>query len=112
MVERSAVNRLVVGSNPTSGATFLSAAVFYVYVIRSQATGRTYVGHTSNLAKRLSEHNDTENHSSRFTTRVPGPWSLVYEERFPTRKEAFRREHWLKSGQGREYLKSILGVGC
>ena len=91
---------------------FFASAVFYVYVIRSQPTGRIYVGHTSNLPKRLAEHNDPENHSSRFTKRFPGPWILVYKEILSTRSEAFRRERWLKSGKGRQYLKSILGVGC
>ena len=39
MVERSAVNRLVVGSNPTSGAT----SMFRVYVLEN-AKGQFYIG--------------------------------------------------------------------
>jgi len=59
--------------------------VYFVYVIRSESTGRTYIGHTGDLEKRLSEHNDQGCFSSRFTKRVPGPWSLVYKEAYPTR---------------------------
>jgi hypothetical protein len=31
--------------------------VFHVYILRSASTGRFYVGHTENLAKRIVEHN-------------------------------------------------------
>ena len=82
--------------------------MFSVYVIRSESTGRTYIGHTQDLQKRLKEHNDPDCFSSKFTKRVPGPWLLVHEETYSTRSEAFRRERWLKSGYGRQYLKSIL----
>jgi putative endonuclease len=86
---------------------------FRVYVIRSLSTRRLYIGHTMHLNKRLKEHNDPESFSSRFTKRIPGPWILVHSERFPTRSEAYRRERWLKTGKGREYLNEILKPsGC
>jgi putative endonuclease len=111
VVERSAVNRLVVGSNPTSGASF-QGTVYVVYVIRSASVGRLYIGHTSNLSKRLNEHNDPECFSSKFTKRIPGPLELIYQEKFSTRKEAFRRERWFKTGRGRRYLQERLDSGC
>ena len=67
----------------------MSAAVFYVYVIRSQATGRTYVGHTSDLAKRLSEHNDTENHSSRFCQTEPRALEFCLRGKVPDTEGSF-----------------------
>lgn len=85
---------------------------FWTYVIRSLSTGRLYTGHTMDLHKRLREHNDPESFSSHFTKRIPGPWILVYSEPFPTRAEAYRRERWLKTGRGREYLRQILEPGC
>ena len=111
MVERSAVNRLVVGSNPTSGAIFWEN-MYFVYVIRSQTAGKLYIGHTQDLDKRLREHNDPACSSSKFTKRIRGPWALVYSECYPTRSEAFRRERWLKTGVGREYLQSRLTPDC
>jgi putative endonuclease len=85
---------------------------FWTYVIRSVPTGRLYIGHTMNLSKRLKEHNDPESFSSRFTKRIPGPWILVHSEQFATRSGAYRRERWLKTGKGREYLKENLKPGC
>ncbi len=86
--------------------------MYFVYVIRSESTGRTYIGHTGDLEKRLSEHNDPACFSSKFTKRVPGPWSLVHKEVYMTRGEAFRRERWLKTGRGRDHLKSLPQLGC
>ncbi|MBV9877250.1 MAG: GIY-YIG nuclease family protein [Verrucomicrobia bacterium] len=86
--------------------------MYFVYVIRSQTVGKIYIGHTENLEKRLKEHNDPTCFSSKFTKRFPGPWLLIYSEPYPTRSEAFRRERWLKTGSGREYLRSLLNLGC
>jgi putative endonuclease len=85
--------------------------MYFVYVIRSESVGRIYIGHTGDLEKRLGEHNDPSCFSSKFTKRVPGPWSLIYNEKYSTRSEAFRRERWLKTGCGRDFLKSLPGLG-
>jgi predicted GIY-YIG superfamily endonuclease len=34
---------------------------------------------------------------------------LIYEENFATRAEAMAREKFLKTGKGREFLKSKIG---
>jgi putative endonuclease len=86
--------------------------MYFVYVIRSQTVGKLYIGHTQDLEKRLKEHNDPDCFSSKYTKRVPGPWFLVYSESYATRSEAFRRERWLKTGRGREFLRSRLNLGC
>ena len=74
----------------------------------SEATGRRYIGYTSDIDRRLREHNDKKAGKKRFTRKQPGPWSLVYQEEFSTRKEAMHREKFLKSGQGREWLSKKL----
>ena len=79
--------------------------MYFVYVIRSESTGTIYTGQTSNLLKRLAEHNDPTSYSSRFTKRVPGSWVLVYQEECATRSDAFRRERWFKTGRGRDFLR-------
>ncbi len=78
--------------------------MYVVYVIRSKSNNRKYIGQTNNLDRRIDEHN-TRKH--RFTS-GKGPWELVYQESFATRTEAMRREKFLKSGKGREFLKNIL----
>jgi len=35
-------------------------------------------------------------------------WELIYKEEFDNKTEALKREKWLKTGVGREYLKKIL----
>ena len=41
-------------------------------------------------------------------TKGKGPFELVHHEEFATKQEAVVREKFLKSGQGREFLKAIL----
>ncbi len=81
---------------------------YFVYLLRSQTNGKTYVGQTDNLARRVSEHNDPSCRLTLYTKRNSGPWELVYSEEYPTRTEAMRREKFLKSGQGREWVHALL----
>ncbi len=43
-------------------------------------------------------------------TKSRGPWTLVHSEQYENKTEALKREKFLKSGKGREYLKSIIGL--
>ena len=79
--------------------------MFYVYVLRSQKTGRRYVGSCKDIQERLGRHN--AGHSK--ATKHGVPWALVYTEQFSTRAEDERRERYLKSGKGRDELGRILG---
>ena len=81
--------------------------MFYVYVLCSLPTGRLYVGFTSDLTQRLGQHNEGLTKS----TRNRGPWELVYQEESASKREALSRERFLKTGQGREYLKRLLAKG-
>ena len=83
--------------------------MFYVYVLVSETTGKRYVGQTNDLPRRVAEHNDPTHNPRKHTSRNAGPWRLVHHERFPTRPEAMRREKWLKSGVGREWLDARIG---
>ena len=78
---------------------------YFVYVLKSKKDGRLYKGQTSNLNKRLKQHNSGENKSTKGFM----PWELVYFEIFQTREEAVLREKYFKSGSGREFLKKKLG---
>ena len=77
---------------------------YYVYVIRSKE-GFLYKGMTDNLERRLVEHNNKE---LSFWTKRGTEWKLIYKEEFDNKTEALKREKWLKTGIGREYLKKIL----
>ncbi len=77
--------------------------MFTVYVLRSLSTHRLYVGQTADFQRRLSEH---QAGTARYT-RNRGPWDVVLTEEFATRSEAMAREQFLKSGQGRAWLKGL-----
>jgi len=79
--------------------------MYFVYLLQSLRDKRRYIGQTSNLERRLIEHNSGRSPY----TRGRGPWELIYHEEYKTRGEAIRREHFLKSGKGRKYLEKELG---
>ncbi len=66
--------------------------------------GEIYVGMALNAEKRLKEHNNGKN---RFTKGL-NPWKLFRIEYFQDWKEARVREKYLKSGIGKEFLKSLV----
>jgi putative endonuclease len=77
--------------------------MYTVYAIRSELDRRIYVGFTADLDRRLKEHNSGKNPS----TKGYMPWRLIYEEIQETRLGARAREKYLKSGVGKEFLKSL-----
>jgi len=78
---------------------------YFVYILKSEVTRNSYVGHTANLEKRLVEHNNGKS----LSTRSKKPWTLVYKEEYPTRSEAISRERYLKSNGRLEFkAKGIL----
>lgn len=83
--------------------------MYFVYVLKNQRTGGNYIGHTGNLERRVTQHNSSNYKPERYTNKISGPWELVYQEEYSSRAEAMKREKFLKSGQGRNYLKTVLG---
>jgi putative endonuclease len=79
---------------------------FWAYIIRSETTGKLYIGQTSDLENRIRRHNAEEPGSSRYTHKQMGPWQLIYAEEVETRGEAMKRKRYLKSGQGREWMRN------
>ncbi len=79
--------------------------MFTVYVLKSLKSGKRYVGFTNKSAEdRLHDHNTGSNK----WTRAHSPLMLMYTEVFDNKKEAQKREKFLKSGQGRKFLDEIL----
>ena len=77
--------------------------MFTTYVIRSLSTQRLYTGSTSDIERRMRQHNSDLS----ISTKNRGPWELVHREDFPTRSEAVARERYLKTGAGRDELKRL-----
>jgi predicted GIY-YIG superfamily endonuclease len=74
----------------------------FVYILRSDSCpDKHYVGLTSDVANRLLRHNNGQNvHTARHA-----PWRIVVVLEFPTQREAYRFERYLKSGSGRAFAK-------
>jgi len=78
--------------------------MFFVYAIKSSIRNYIYVGLTNDFDRRFNEHNSGQNR----TTKAYRPFELVVLEKFSTRIEARKREKFLKTGSGKEFLKSII----
>ncbi|OGK63064.1 hypothetical protein A2334_00300 [Candidatus Roizmanbacteria bacterium RIFOXYB2_FULL_38_10] len=74
---------------------------YTVYVLKDELKN-TYTGYTSDLERRIWEHNNKITRS----TRKGKNWKVVYTKEFEIKSEALKYEQFLKSGKGRELLKS------
>ena len=84
---------------------------YFVYVIGSLKKSRlkTYVGWTKNLSKRLKKHNLGKGAKSTRGRK----WKMIYHEIFGSKKNAMRREYYLKKNKNfrkkmREKYKRII----
>ncbi|MDP2866586.1 MAG: GIY-YIG nuclease family protein [Elusimicrobiota bacterium] len=75
-----------------------------VYVITSIKTGRFYVGCTEDFKTRLSEHNAKKVKSTKHFA----PYKLLHSETFLEKTLALKRELYLKTGRGREFIKTLV----
>ena len=97
MVEQSEVQQCLSGG--------VEQTVFYVYVIESIKNGKRYTGFTSKTPEeRLKEHNQgTTNWTSKNR-----PFKLIYSEKFNSKNIARKREQYLKSSKGREFINKLI----
>ena len=81
--------------------------MFYVYILYNDTIDRYYIGYTSNLKNRLSDHirGKTKRH---YTKNQKGKWKLIYCEKYSTRKKAYRREGEIKSKKSRQYIENLI----
>ena len=89
------------GREHLSERTKISNVKFYTYVLRSTNFDRSYIGFTANLEQRLKHHNSGKTKS----TKPYKPWVLLFFEEHGSKEDALKREKWLKSGIGRDYIK-------
>ncbi len=76
----------------------------YVYILQSKKYKELYVGVTHDLRKRLNEHNQGKN----FSTKPYVPWEIIHYEAYKNNDDALRREKYLKTNQGARLLKRML----
>jgi putative endonuclease len=78
--------------------------MYWAYIIKSEKTGKHYIGSTQDVLKRVERHNLGKNSA----TKNGIPWILIHEEVFSTRQEAYRREMKFKSYKGGESFKKLV----
>lgn len=78
--------------------------MYYVYILQSSKDQSFYIGYTTDLKKRLTEHNN----GSSLATKYKRPYKLIFYEGFLDRIDAKHRETYLKSGWGFRSIKKLL----
>ena len=77
--------------------------LFYVYMLISRGNKPvSYVGYTNNLKNRIKLHNTGK--GAKFTK--GRKWTLIYKEKYNSKKEAISREYYIKKTRSlREKIK-------
>jgi len=73
---------------------------FYVYILR-MGNGQLYTGFTSDIRRRLKEHQAGQVHS----TAKRQPVTLIHYEAYKLDSDARRREKFLKTTEGKRLLR-------
>lgn len=76
----------------------------YLYILQSLKDKNFYTGITSDLKRRLKQHNSGEN----ISTKPRRPFKLIYYEAYLFKKDAEAREKYLKTSMGKRILKKQL----
>ena len=76
---------------------------YTVYVLKNRS-GKLYKGISTCVERRLEQHN----RGLARWTKGKGPFVVAYTEEYESKTEALMREKFLKSGKGREFLKTIV----
>ena len=78
--------------------------MYYVYVLQSIKDKSCYTGFTSDLGRRIIEHNSGQ----QVSTKGHVPYRLVYYEWSLHKEDAIAREKYLKSGMGKKFIRNRL----
>lgn len=77
---------------------------YYVYILQSINFDFIYIGYTEDLRNRLKFHNSKQNTS----TKPYAPLDLIHYEAYKNKKDAKRREKYLKTNHGKTTIKTML----
>jgi putative endonuclease len=76
----------------------------YLYILQSLKDSNFYTGITNNLKRRIKEHNNGKN----ISTKGRRPFKLIYCEVYLLKKDAENRERYLKTSMGKRVIKKQL----
>lgn len=103
---------MVAQFGPTCGRTPIEASELehnmgIVYILRSLANNRYYIGSTNDLRRRLKEHQIGR---SKYMSRIL-PFELVFTQDFADIKQARQIEYKLKKLKSRVIIEKIISDG-
>ena len=78
--------------------------MYYVYILLSLKDKSFYIGYSSDLKKRMKEHEQGKSQA----TKHKRPYKLLFYEAFTNKKDAKHREEYLKSGWGFRSINKML----
>ena len=79
----------------------------YLYILYSKKLNKFYIGSTTDLNRRITEHNRGK---EKFT-KTGGQWELKYQEVFAELIDARRRELFIKKQKSRGFIESLISPG-
>ena len=80
--------------------------MFYIYVLESKKDGKKYVGYTKNLKSRFEQHQKGKVESIKDRILL----TLIYYEACLTEEDALKREKYLKTYRGKQFLAKRLAA--
>ena len=100
MAERSNAPRCKAGRSPT----LCIIMIWHTYILQSIKNRHFYIGHTSNIQKRLLRHNRGGN----VSTKNGRPWFLAHQEEYLNKSDAIKREIQIKKYKGGQAFKNLM----
>ena len=76
---------------------------YFVYVMKNSIDNAWYIGFTSDIEKRLINHNTHT--GGQYTRNKSGRWEIIYYEGYINKTDALNREIFLKSGSGKMFIR-------
>ena len=77
---------------------------YYTYVLYSLKDSKFYIGFTTDVLRRLDEHNAGKN----VSTKTRRPLKLIYYEAHLSKEDALRRESYFKTTKGKVTLRQMI----
>ena len=78
--------------------------MYSVYIIQSKINGKYYIGYSSDVHKRLSEHNLGKTRS----TSPYKPWSLIFVKKFESKRNARQIELKIKKMKSHVFIDRLI----
>jgi len=77
--------------------------IFTCYILKSQKSGKFYIGHTNDINRRFIEHNSGQTKS----TKSGIPWDIVFTKTFNSKTEAAAFETFIKKMKSRKFIEDL-----